>query len=167
MEKGSETIETSMRTVQSPVSVLRAQFTGGASAESDLTATTRLKANIPSHAFGIDIRWNAIELTFASDAAGQDAVATVYLARNNSDPVKAFTTGTLTSGAQKNTPGEFLVDTGSIATQHWIKTVVDVDGGASDQVYRISLDAGGYEKIFVLWTTIANGEKWTSYISGF
>lgn len=166
MEKGSETLESSVRTVQSPVSTLRAQFTGGGSAESDLTTTTRLKANIPSHAHKIDIRHNLVELTFASDAAGQDAVATVYLARNNGDPVKAFVTATMTSGAQANTAGEVLVDTLASVTSYWPKTIEVTDGAAGDRVTRVTFDALGYEKIFVLWTTIGNGEKWTAYISG-
>ncbi len=155
------------RTSQTGLAELRSAFTGGASAETALTATGRLNTNIPSHAFPLSDGMNEIEITFASNAVNQNAVANIYVARSDGDIVLLGTTGTLTSGAQTNTDGKFIVDTLASITSYWPESVTITDGGAGDRVTRINLDIIGYKTIFVLYTTITQNHIWTAYISGY
>ncbi len=155
-------------TVHSPWKILRSLYTGtGAAPETALGVTARLKANIPSHAFTIPDEWNRGEIMWAGNAADKTVVSSIYLARHDGDIVLAGVTGNITSGTQVNTAGENIADTLTIASQNWLTTISAIDGGAANRAGRLYLDFCGYDKIFVLYTTVTHTSNWTTYISGF
>lgn len=155
-------------TVHAGWKVLRALYTGtGAAPESALAVTARLKANVPSHAFTIPDEWNRVEIMWGANAHSKTVVCTVYLQRHDGEIVLACVTGNMTSGTQVLASAEVAADTLTVASQNWLTTIAAVDGGAANRMARLYLDVCGYDKIFVLYTTVTHTSNWTAYISGF
>jgi hypothetical protein len=112
----------------------------------------------------------AVDIYFSAKDADSKTFSWKLYAYPESGPAKHVATGTGTTGTAKASATEWYVDTLTISSQDWFKTVVSRDNG-NDRVAHLAFWLCGYKYLYCEITDVGGGgsevTSVTAYIKTF